>query len=59
MKIKHMGCNCGKDKVELSIRKKIRQEMKEKISDIKKLWNESKQSGKGTITTNKNKLNFK
>lgn len=35
--------------------------MKEKISDLKKLWNESKQvqSGKGVISTNKNKLNFK
>lgn len=53
-----MGCNCGKDKIELSIRKKIRKEMKEKISDLKKLWEESK-SGKGTVTVNKKDLGFK
>lgn len=54
-----MGCNCGKDKIELFIKKRLRKEMKEKISDLKKLWNESKQPNKGTISTNKNKLGFK
>ena len=54
-----MGCNCGNDKIELSIRKRIRKNMKQKISDVKKLWKESKTSDKGTITTNKKDLNFK
>lgn len=52
-----MGCNCAKDKIELSIRKKLRREMKEKLSDIKKLWKESKTQT--TVTTNKKELNFK
>ena len=34
-------------------------EMKEKISDLKKLWEESKKSGEMTVTTNKRNLNFK
>ena len=55
----NMGCNCSKDKIELSIKKRLRREMKEKISDLKKLWEESKQSGSGVISTNKNKLGFK
>lgn len=55
-----MGCNCGKDKIELSIRKRIRREMKEKIEDVKKLWKESKTtSSTGTVTTNKKDLDFK
>lgn len=54
-----MGCNCNKDKIELSIRKKMRREVKQKISDLKKLWEESKKSGTTTITTNKKDLNFK
>lgn len=54
-----MGCNCDKDKTKLSIRKKIRREMKEKISDLKKLWEESKKSGEMTVTINKRNLNFK
>lgn len=54
-----MGCNCGKDKVELSIRKKLRKEMKEKISDLKKLWAESKSTQTTTVTTNKKDLGFK
>jgi hypothetical protein len=56
-----MGCNCKKSKLELNIRKKIRQEIKEKIADVKKIWNETKQSqtGNGTVTTKKDELNFK
>lgn len=55
-----MGCNCSKDKIELSIRKKLRNEMKEKIADVKKLWKESKVSdSKTVITVNKKDLNFK
>lgn len=53
-----MGCNCGKDKIELSIHKKLRREMKEKISDLKKLWKESK-SGQGRVAINKKDLGFK
>lgn len=57
-----MSCNCGKDKIELSIRKKIRREMKEKISDLKKIWEETKHvqdKTKGTVKTNKKDLGFK
>ena len=57
---KDMGCNCGKDKIELSIRKRIRKEMKEKISEMKRIWEESKsQNDKGTVIINKKDLNFK
>ena len=51
-----MGCNCKKDKTELSKKKDIRKKTKETISTIKRLWKESE---KDTITTNKNELNFK
>ena len=51
-----MGCNCKKDKTELSKKKDIRKKTKETIATIKKLWRESK---KDTITTNKDELNFK
>ena len=51
-----MGCNCKKDKTELSNRKSFRKKTKEVIATIKKLWEES---GSDTITTNKNELNFK
>ena len=55
-----MGCNCGKDKIELSIKKRLRREMKEKIFDLKRLWKESKESDVKTIvTTNKKELGFK
>lgn len=51
-----MGCNCNKDKI--SLRKKIRQETKAKITEVKRLWKES--SNKGTIVTaNKKDLGFK
>lgn len=51
-----MRCNCNKDKI--SLRKKIRQETKEKIADIKRIWHETSK-GTATITTNKNELGFK
>ena len=54
-----MGCNCGKDKIELNIRKKVRRAVKEKIADVKKLWNESDKVSSGIVTVDKNKLNFK
>lgn len=54
-----MGCNCKKDKLELNIRKRIRKSVKEKIADVKKLWEESDKKSSGTVTVDKNKLNFK
>ena len=51
-----MGCNCKKDKTELSKKKYIRKKTKETIAAIKRLWKESE---KDTITTNKDELNFK
>lgn len=51
-----MGCNCKKDKTELSKKKDIRKKTKETIAAIKRLWKESE---KDTITTNKDELNFK
>ena len=50
-----MGCNCKKDKTELSKRKDIRKKTKDAIAAIKKLWRES---GNDTITTSKDELNF-
>ena len=46
-----MGCNCKKDKTELSKRKDIRKKTKEAIATIKRLWQESENN---TITTSKN-----
>ena len=51
-----MGCNCKKDKTELSKKKDIRKKTKETIATIKKLWRESERD---TITINKDELNFK
>lgn len=53
-----MGCNCNKDNI--SLKKILRQKTKEKIADIKRIWNEtSSKNGNITITTNKNELGFK
>lgn len=54
-----MSCNCNKDKIELSIKKKLRRTVKEKIADLKKIWEDSKTDGENIITTNKRNLNFK
>ena len=51
-----MGCNCKKDKTELSKRKDIRRKAKDTFATIKRLWQESEVN---TITTNKDELNFK
>jgi hypothetical protein len=51
-----MGCNCKKDKTELSKRKNIRKKTKETIATIKRLWKESEND---IITINKKDLNFK
>ncbi len=50
-----MGCNCKKDKTELSKRKNIRKKTKETIATIKRLWKESEND---IITINKEDLNF-
>lgn len=50
-----MGCNCKKDKTELSKKKEIRKKTKNAIETLKRLWQESENT---TITTNKDELNF-
>ena len=51
-----MGCNCKQDSTTLSLKKKLRKELKQKIADMKQLWVES---ADGKITSNKNQLGFK
>lgn len=50
-----MGCNCSKDQTELSLKKKLRREVKKKIADVKRIWNESG----GKVTSDKKDLGFK
>lgn len=50
-----MGCNCSKDETQLSLKKKLRREFKQKVADIKQIWKESGNK----ITTDKDKLGFK
>lgn len=55
-----MGCNCKKENIPLSLRKSIRQKTKEKISEVKKLWNASRDNSPiGVVTSNKDELGFK
>lgn len=51
-----MGCNCSKDSTTLTIKQKLRREFKEKVAEVKKLWQES---GNDKITSNKDQLGFK
>ena len=51
-----MGCNCKKDKTELSKKKDIRKRAKETIAAVKRLWRES--NGDNKIVTDKNELGF-
>ena len=51
-----MGCNCSNDSISLTIKQKIRREFKEKVAEVKKLWQES---ADGKITSNKDELGFK
>lgn len=53
---KDMGCNCSKDSTSLTIKQKIRREFKEKVAEVKRLWQES---ADGKITSNKDELGFK
>lgn len=52
-----MGCNCNKDGIPLSVKTKVRKEIKKKIADVKRIWRDSASSG--TITTDKKELKFK
>ena len=55
-----MGCNCKKENIPLSLRKSIRQNTKEKISEVKKLWKASRDNSPiGVVTSNKDELGFK
>ena len=51
-----MGCNCLKDSTPLSLKQKLRREFKQKVADIKKIWNET---GDNKITSTKDELGFK
>ena len=51
-----MGCNCSKDSTPLSLKQKLRREFKQKVADIKKIWNET---GDNKITSTKDELGFK
>ncbi len=53
---KDMGCNCSKDNTSLTIKQKLRREFKEKVAEVKRLWQES---ADGKITSNKDELGFK
>lgn len=56
-----MGCNCNKnDSIPLSVKKEKRRKLKDKISDVKRIWKESKASGtSGNVTVSKDELGFK
>ena len=51
-----MGCNCSKDSTTLSLKQKLRREFKQKVADMKKIWNET---GDNKITSTKDELGFK
>lgn len=51
-----MGCNCSKDSTPLSLKQKLRREFKQKVAEVKKLWEES---ADGKITSTKDQLGFK
>lgn len=53
---KYMGCNCSKDSTPLSLKQKLRREFKQKVAEVKKLWEES---ADGKITSTKDQLGFK
>ena len=52
-----MGCNCSKDSTPLSLKQKLRREFKQKVADMKKIWNDSADGNK--ITSTKDELGFK
>ena len=52
-----MGCNCHNDETPLSCITDFIREFKQKVAEVKQLWQDSKDGGK--ITTNKDQLGFK
>ena len=52
-----MGCNCSKDSTPLSLKQKLRRKFKQKVADMKKIWNDSADDNK--ITSTKDELGFK
>lgn len=56
-----MGCNCNKaDSTPLSVKKENRKKLKDRILEMKRLWEESKTTGSsGTATASKEELGFK
>ena len=53
---KDMRCNCSKDSTPLSVKQKLRREFKQKVADVKRLWQESSDN---KITSTKDELGFK
>ena len=51
-----MGCNCKQDSTPLTVKQKLRRDFKKKVSDIKKMWNETSDH---KITSTKDQLGFK
>ena len=51
-----MGCNCSKDSTPLTVKQKLRRDFKKKVSDMKKIWNDSADH---KITSTKDQLGFK
>ena len=51
-----MGCNCSKDKTTLTLKQKIRREFKQKVADVKKIWQDTSEK---KITSTKDELGFK
>lgn len=59
-----MGCNCNKQgSIPLSVKKEMRNKLKERIADVKKIWNESKSNSSnnssGSVKVTKDELGFK
>lgn len=56
-----MGCNCNSENsIPLSVRKEKRRKWKERINEVKRLWEESKTvESSGSVTVSKDELGFK
>ena len=53
---KDMGCNCSQNSTPLSVKKKLRREFKEKVAEVKQLWQDTSDK---KITSSKDQLGFK
>ncbi len=51
-----MGCNCKQDSTVLSLKQKLRRDFKKKVSDVKKIWQDTSEK---KVTSTKNELGFK